>query len=85
VIGVPEHVLADRLLRHDALDETRAVAERQEMDLPARSAVVQPAAQPDGLAFVFRNVFDVNDVHVLPSVFCLLPSAFCILSSLKGH
>ena len=57
-----EHLLADRLLRHHALDEAGAVAQLQEVDLPARAAVVQPAAQRDGLPFVLRDVFDVRDL-----------------------
>ena len=36
-------------LRHHALDEAGAVAQRQEMDLAARAAVVQPAAERDRL------------------------------------
>ena len=40
VIGRLEHVLADRGLRHDSLDEAGTIAQNQKVDLPARSAVV---------------------------------------------
>ncbi len=62
MVGAAEGFLADGGLRHDALDEPGAVAQRQEMNLAARPAVVQPAAERDGFAGVRGNVFDV-DVH----------------------
>ena len=63
MIGGLEHLVADRGLRHHRLDEAGAVAERQEVDLAARPAVVQPALDGDFLALVLADVFDV-DVHI---------------------
>ena len=60
VIGRLEHLLADRRLRHHRLDEPGAVAQRQEMDLAARAAVVQPALDGDRLALVLGDVLDVS-------------------------
>ena len=62
VIGASEGLVAHRRLRHDALDEPGAVAQGQEVDLAARPAVVQPAAEGHRLAGVAGDVFDV-DVH----------------------
>ena len=62
MIGAAERFLAHGGLGHDALDEPGAVAQREEMNLAARPAVVQPAAEGDGFAGVRGNVFDV-DVH----------------------
>ncbi len=62
MIGAAERFLAHGGLGHHALDEPGAVAQREEMNLAARPAVVQPAAEGDGFAGVRGNVFDV-DVH----------------------
>ena len=61
VVGARERLVPDRLLGHHALDEAAPVADRQEMNLPARSAVVQPSADGDGLSLVAGDVFDVGD------------------------
>ncbi len=61
MIGLLEHFLADRLLRHHALDEAAAIADLQEVDLPARAAVVQPAPQRDGLSFEPGDFVDIRD------------------------
>src|SRR5260370_336896 len=47
VVGRLEQLLADRRLRHDALDEAGTVAENEEMDFSARAAVVQPPFDGD--------------------------------------
>ena len=67
MVGGLEQLLADRGLRHHRLDEAGAVADDQEMDLAARSAVVQPPLDGDLFAFVLADVFDV-DVHSSNSV-----------------
>ena len=61
VVGLLEHLLADRLLRHHALDEAAAVADLQEVDLAARATVVQPATQSDGLSFEPGDFFDIRN------------------------
>src|SRR5262249_21588964 len=64
-IRLGERLVADRFLRHHALDEAGAVAQRKEVNLAARAPVVQPAAEAHGLPFVFGNVLDVHSVsHV---------------------
>jgi hypothetical protein len=60
-IGGCEHLVAEAL-RHHRLDEAGAVADDQEMNLPARTARVQPPFEGDLFAFVLADVFDV-DVH----------------------
>ena len=67
VIGRLEEVLADRGLRHHGLNEAGAVAHGDEVDLAARSAVVEPPLDGDLFAFVLSDVFDV-DMH--SSEFC---------------
>ena len=62
VVGASERFVAHRRLRHDALDEAGAVAHGEEVDLAARAAVVQPAAERHRLSGVAGDVFDV-DVH----------------------
>jgi hypothetical protein len=57
-----EQIVADGRLRHHRLDESRAVADRQEMDLAARAPVVQPPFDGDLRALMPADVFDV-DVH----------------------
>jgi hypothetical protein len=59
MIGRAEDLVADRGLRHHGLDEARAVAHGQKMNLPARAAVVQPSLEGDLFAFVRADVFDV--------------------------
>ena len=60
VIGRDEDLGADRGLRHHRLDEAGAVADGQEVQLPARPPVVQPALERDGLADVPGDVLDVG-------------------------
>src|SRR4030095_6847341 len=67
VVRLAERLFANGLLRHDALDESASVPYGQEVDLSTRTAVVQPSAQRDGLAFVFRDVIDARN-HELVSV-----------------
>src|SRR4051812_47854804 len=62
MIGGLEGVLADRGFGHDGLNEAGTVADRQEVDLAAGTAIVQPAFDGDFLAGVLPDVFDVN-VH----------------------
>ena len=56
VIGAAERLFADCRLRHDALDEAGPVAQRQEVNLAARPAVVQPAAERHGLTTWLRTL-----------------------------
>src|SRR5258706_16087927 len=60
MIGAREPLIAHRRLRHHRLDESRAVADDQEMELPARPPVVQPAMDGDLLAVVLRDVVYVS-------------------------
>src|SRR5262245_61082771 len=60
MIGLCERLVTEGLLRHDALDDPGAVPHGQEMDLSARTPVVEPTPQGDGLAFVSGDVFDVQ-------------------------
>ena len=62
VVGFREELIADGGLRHDGLDEARAVTELQEVQLAARASVRQPAFDRDVLAVVLSDVLDV-DVH----------------------
>src|SRR5207245_6713480 len=57
MIGRLEQLVADRRLRHHALNEPGAVAENQEMDLAARAAVVKPPLDGDLFALVLPDVF----------------------------
>ncbi len=61
VIGLPERLLVDGGLRHDALDEAAAVADGQEVDPAARPPGVQPSPDDHALAFVPGDVFDVGE------------------------
>src|SRR4249920_3718354 len=84
MVGRLERVLADRGLGHDRLDEPGAVAEDQEMDLAARTAVMQPPLDRDLLADVRADVFDIH-VHDLQlakncSIRC---RAFCARASVS--
>ena len=47
VVGLLERLLADGRLRHHRLDEAAAVAHLEEVNLPARAAVVQPSVDGD--------------------------------------
>ena len=47
----------------DALHEAGAVAEVEEVDLPLRGPIVDPAAELDGGADVLAEVFDRDDGH----------------------
>src|SRR5262245_5862877 len=67
MIRLLERLFTDRLLRHDALDEAGAVAYREEVYLPARSAIVQPASERDCLTVVLRDVLNVRS-HECASV-----------------
>jgi hypothetical protein len=60
MVGLFEHLFADGGLRHDGLNEARAVAHGQEVNLPARAPVVQPALDGDGLPLVLGDVFDIH-------------------------
>ena len=62
-LGALKDLLGDVVLAHDALDDGRAVAELQEVDLAARADVVDPALERDGLVFVGRNLLDVDVRH----------------------
>ena len=62
VVGGLEHLLADGRLGHHRLNEAAAIAQDQEMDFSARTAVVQPSVNGDFLAFVRADVLDVG-VH----------------------
>src|SRR5438876_251190 len=57
-----EDLVADGGLRHHALDEARAVAQDQEMDLAARTAIVEPPFDGDLFALVLPDILYVN-VH----------------------
>jgi hypothetical protein len=59
VVRFRERIVADGRFRHDRLDESRPVANNQEMDLAARPAVVEPPVDGDLLALVLSDVFDV--------------------------
>src|SRR5262249_4541244 len=61
MIGRLELFVTDGGFRHDRLNESRAVAYGEEMDLSARAAVVQPPADRHALGGVFSDVFDVDD------------------------
>ena len=74
VIGLLEFVVADGGLRHDGLNEAGAVAHGKKMDLSARAPVVQPAAKRDRLAFVFRDILDVDNHSKLPATSYQLPA-----------
>src|SRR5690606_21490525 len=70
VPGAVEDLVADGRLRHDGLDEARAVTHLQEVDLPARPAVDQPAENGDGLSVVAGDVLDVG-AHLSSAVSAL--------------
>ena len=57
-----EHLVANGGFRHDRLDEAGPVADDQEMNLAARSAVVQPSLDDDFFALVAADIFYI-DVH----------------------
>ena len=61
VIGLLELLVTDRRFRDDRLDETGAVAHRQEMNFSARAAVMEPSPNGDGLALALRNLVYVSD------------------------
>ena len=63
MIRLPERVFSYGLLRHDALDEPGAVTQREEVDLAARAAVVQPSFDGDLFAFVLADVFYIDVSH----------------------
>ena len=65
MVGLLEFLVADRRFGHDALDESRAVADRQEVNLPARPPVVEPSADGDLFAVVLRDLIDSG---VIPKV-----------------
>src|SRR5690606_20806944 len=60
VAGHVERPVADGGPRHDALDEPGAVADLQEVNLPARAAVGEPAAQRHAPAVVSGDFFDAG-------------------------
>ena len=51
----------DRILGHDALNNTRAIAKLREQQLPTLAQVVEPAANGDALAFVLADFDDRSD------------------------
>jgi hypothetical protein len=61
MVGLLEFLVADRRFGYDALDETRAVADRQEVNLPARPPVVEPSADGDLFAVVLRDLIDIGN------------------------
>ena len=56
MIRARKRLVPDGGLRHHRLDESRAVADDQEVDLPARPAVVQPPVDGDLLALIPGDV-----------------------------
>ena len=61
VIGLLEFLVTDCGLRDNGLDESRAVAHRQKVDLSARAAVVKPSADRDRLSLVLRDLVYVSN------------------------
>ncbi len=53
-----EHFGRDRVFRHHALNDARAVAKLREQKLAALAQVIEPAAQRDGLAVVLSDFCD---------------------------
>ena len=76
VIGRLERRFVDVLLAHHDLEEAGAVADDEEVDLAARSAVVQPALDGDGLADVLADLVDVC-VHLQVSSIPNISSPMC--------
>ena len=64
VIGRLERLFGHVVPAHDDLQETGAVAQHEEVDLAARTPVVQPALDGDGLADVLADLVDVDVGHV---------------------
>ena len=62
VVGPLELLVADRSLGNHRLDEAGAVAQDEEVDLAARTAIVQPPLDGDLFAGMAADIFDVN-VH----------------------
>src|SRR3954462_11766438 len=62
-----ELLVADRSLRDNRLDKAAPVADRQKMDLAARSPVMQPPADGDARSLVPGDVFDVRNHEKLPA------------------
>src|SRR4051794_27735492 len=62
MIGGIEHGLTDSRFGHHRLNEAGAVTEDEEMNLAARSPVVQPPFDCDLFALVFPDILNV-DVH----------------------
>src|SRR5262245_46262211 len=60
MVGGREHLVADGGFRHDRLNEPAAIPQDQEMNLAARTAIVQPAMYGEFFAFVMPDVFDIN-------------------------
>jgi hypothetical protein len=56
MIGTRERLIADRGFRHHRLDEARAVADDEEVDLSTGAAVVQPTVDRDLLPFMPGDV-----------------------------
>ena len=50
-----ENIRRNGVLRHHALNDAGAIAELREQELAALAKVVEPAADGDGLAFVFAD------------------------------
>src|ERR1044071_4342069 len=60
MIGGLELFIADGSLRYDGLNESRAIAYGEEVNLSAGAPVVEPATDRHVLAFVLADVFDVD-------------------------
>src|SRR5215217_283590 len=54
-----ECFVSDRLFGHDALDEAGAVPHGQKMDFAARTPIMEPALERDGLPGVLCDVLNV--------------------------
>ena len=62
-----KQLVADGSLRHHGLNEAGTVAQDEEMNLPARTPVVQPPLDGDLFTLVLADVFDEN-VHSVRSL-----------------
>src|SRR5262249_16918578 len=62
-IRAREQLVADRSLRHHALNEPGAVAQDQKVNLAARPAVVQPSLDGDLFAFVAADILYIDVSH----------------------
>ena len=63
VVGLRERLGRDVALEDDALDDAGAVAHLEEVELAARSPVVEPPAEGHRLADVLRKLLDPHFAH----------------------